>query len=156
RWLTRLEDAYEVSIVTQNVDDLHERAGSTHVLHLHGEIRKSRSTTDPRLTYPIAGWELSQGEHCEKGSQLRPHIVWFGEEVPLLEIAALLVTTADILIVVGTSLAVYPAAGLVDMAIDAEQKYLVDPDAPKVSSDFEILREKASIGVPQLVKRLLA
>ncbi|MFM9050737.1 MAG: SIR2 family NAD-dependent protein deacylase [Bacteroidota bacterium] len=153
--LVELEKKYDVVIVTQNVDDLHERSGSSNVLHLHGEIRKSRSTADARLIYDIAGWQLSEGDLCEKGSQLRPHIVWFGELVPKLEEGARMVESADILIVVGTSLAVYPAAGLVDLANHAEQKYLIDPEAPAVSGDFNVIRSKAGSGVPDLVGRLL-
>ena len=153
--LTELEAHYEVQIITQNIDDLHERAGSSNVLHLHGEINKSRSTVDPKLIYPIEGWELKEGMTCEKGSQLRPHIVWFFEEVPALTLAATYVELADILIVIGTSLVVYPAAGLIDFAIDAEEKYLIDPNSPDVPSDFKVIAEKAGIGVPRLVKELL-
>jgi NAD-dependent deacetylase len=110
--LVKLESEFEVKIVTQNVDDLHERAGSSTILHLHGEINKSRSTLNPHLIYDIAGSQLNPGDKCELGSQLRPHIVWFGEEVPNIETAAEWVANADILLVIGTSLQVYPAAGL--------------------------------------------
>ncbi len=114
--IARLEEFFDVDVVTQNVDDLHEQAGSNRVLHLHGELRKARSTADPDLVYTLTHWELNTGDLCEKGSQLRPHIVWFGEQVPYIGKAASLVAGADILVIIGTSLAVYPAAGLVDFA----------------------------------------
>lgn len=110
--IAELEKYYNVSVITQNIDDLHERAGSTNVLHLHGEIMKVRSSVDDNLIYPIKKWNLELGEKCEKGSQLRPHIVWFGEPVPMMEKAIEIVQTADVFIVVGSSLVVYPAAGL--------------------------------------------
>lgn len=116
RGLVELEARFNVAIVTQNVDNLHERAGSTRVLHLHGELAKSRSTLDPRLVYEIKGWELKLGDTCARGSQLRPHIVWFGEEVPMMEPAIELVSAAGILVVIGTSLQVYPAASLLQFA----------------------------------------
>jgi NAD-dependent deacetylase len=153
--LFRLEACFDVRIITQNIDDLHERAGSSNVLHLHGEILKSRSTADPSLTYPIQGWELKEGDRCEKGSQLRPHIVWFGEEVPMLERAAAVTATADILLVIGTSLSVYPAAGLIHHAPPHARLLLVDPNAPDVGTDFEIIRKKAGTGVPELVDSLM-
>jgi NAD-dependent deacetylase len=127
--IARWQDEFDVTVVTQNIDDLHERAGSSNVLHLHGEIMKSRSTLNPELTYPIDGWQLKIGDQCEEGSQLRPHIVWFGEDVPMLEVAAHIVEEADIFIVVGTSLQVYPAAGLIHYAFRAQQKFIVDPNA---------------------------
>src|ERR1035437_2298844 len=112
--LVLLEEKFDVQIITQNVDDLHERAGSTNVLHLHGELLKSRSTKDARLIYQIKGTELNIGDTCELGSQLRPHIVWFGEMVPAIEEAGRISSKADIFIIIGTSLNVYPAAGLVN------------------------------------------
>jgi NAD-dependent deacetylase len=123
------QEEFDVVVVTQNIDDLHERAGSKQVLHLHGEIRKSRSTINEELIYDIEGWQIAMGDTCELGSQLRPHIVWFGEEVPMLDTAAAIIETADLFIVVGTSLQVYPAAGLIHYAHRAKQKYLVDPQA---------------------------
>lgn len=155
--LVDLEQKYRVDIITQNIDDLHERAGSAHVWHLHGEILKARSTQYPELIYTIKGDTLSLGEYCERGSQLRPHIVWFGEEVPMMEKAILLTAKADILIVTGTSLAVYPAAGLLFYADKAKHKFLVDPAAelPGGIHDFNIIREPAGTGLPQLVKELL-
>jgi NAD-dependent deacetylase len=152
--LARLESKYTVSIITQNIDDLHERAGSTDVLHLHGEILKSRSTADPSLVYDISGDELNEGNVCERGSQLRPHIVWFGEMVPALEKAACIVSTADIFIVVGTSLAVYPAAGLVDYAPEEAEKYIIDPAAMSLSG-FTAFRENAGEGMPRLFNQLM-
>jgi NAD-dependent deacetylase len=119
--LVKLEEKYDVVIITQNVDNLHERAGSTHVIHLHGELFKSRSTADENLVYDIQGWELKLEDVCEKGSQLRPHIVWFGEMVPMIEKAIIEASLADIFIVVGTSLLVYPAAGLIDYVADEHQ-----------------------------------
>lgn len=158
RALVRLEEKYNVRIVTQNVDDLHERAGSSNIMHLHGELKKSRSTIDPDLIYTMDHWELKLGDKCEKGSQLRPHIVWFGEAVDMIGPAAEVVSTADILIIVGTSMVVYPAAGLVNYVSDNVEKYYVDPQAFMVSgiSNLKIIKEKAGIGLPKLVNKLLA
>ena len=125
--LAELQKRHKVQIITQNIDDLHERAGSKSILHLHGEIRKSRSTVDPHLIYPIKGWELKVGDKCEKGSQLRPHIVWFGEMVPEMERAAMIAESADVFLVIGTSLNVYPAAGLIHQIPTEVPKYLIDP-----------------------------
>lgn len=148
---------FTVEVVTQNIDDLHERAGSTRVLHLHGEIRKARSTRDPRLVTPINGPHLSLGDRCALGSQLRPHIVWFGEEVPKLSEAADIVERADVLVVVGTSLQVYPAAGLIHHAPLGATIHVVDPGP--VSAGLKRVtywNEKASLGVPKLADRLIA
>lgn len=142
---------HRVSVITQNVDDLHERAGSTHVIHLHGELMKARSTADPSLVYPVDGWQLKEGDKCEKGSQLRPHIVWFGEEVPLMPMAADLVEKADILIVVGTSLQVYPAAGLAFCAPPHARRILVDPHPPEVEN-FEVVATGASSGLREVAR----
>lgn len=157
RALARLEQAFDVQIVTQNVDDLHERAGSTQVTHLHGELKKVRSTADPDLVYTLEGWELKLGDVCEKGSQLRPHIVWFGEAVPLIEKAASLVTQADILLVVGTSLQVYPAAGLLHYARPDCEKYYIDPQASSVAGvgNLQAIRATAASAVPAWVEGLL-
>ena len=147
---------FTVEVVTQNIDDLHERAGSTRVLHLHGEIRKARSTQDPRLVTPINGPHLNLGHRCALGSQLRPHIVWFGEDVPLLSAAAAIVERADILVVVGTSLLVYPAAGLVHHAPVHCPIHVVDPGT--VGTDLKRMthwNEKASLGVPKLADQLI-
>ncbi|MEX1132730.1 MAG: NAD-dependent deacylase [Flavobacteriales bacterium] len=151
-----LEQYFHVDVVTQNIDDLHERAGSTNVLHLHGEIRKARSTSDPELVTPIVGPRLAWGDKCALGSQLRPHIVWFGEEVPLLPVAAYIVARADVLIVVGTSLQVYPAAGLVDHASSNSSIYVVDPEAMENHLPNGVhIKAPASIGVPIVVDELL-
>jgi NAD-dependent deacetylase len=155
--LVELEKYFEVQIITQNIDDLHERAGSGKVLHLHGEIRKSRSTFDPRLIYTIEGSELNPGDLCEKGSQLRPHIVWFGESVPAMDMAISMTQSADIFIVIGTSLEVYPAASLVVYAPDQAMKILIDPSAelPPGAHDFTLVRNKAGEGVPDVVNKLI-
>lgn len=155
RAIAELEKDFEVHVVTQNIDDLHERAGSTRVLHLHGEIRKARSTADPSLVLPINGPSLKVGDRCPKGSQLRPHIVWFGEEVPLLPVAAAIVEHADVLVVVGSSLQVYPAAGLVHHAPPGCPVHLVDPGEVQLAgARFTHWKEKASLGVPKLAKIL--
>ena len=156
--VAKLEEQYDVTVITQNVDDLHERAGSSNVVHLHGEIIKSQSSLDPSLVYDIEGWELKDGDKCEKGSQLRPHVVWFGEPVPMMEQASLIVEMADIFLVVGTSLNVYPAAGLIDVVDPAIPKYVIDPKEVSVSGidNVTVYKEKASIGVPMLAEKLLS
>ena len=128
--LARLEKVMEVHIVTQNVDDLHERAGSANVLHLHGEIRKARSVARPDVVVPLEGTELNVGDLGPDGAQLRPHIVWFGEAVPMIDAAMDVVTSADVVVVVGTSLQVYPAAGLVGHAPQHAPIHVVDPNTP--------------------------
>lgn len=154
--LAELQKKYNVQIITQNIDDLHEKAGSKNVLHLHGEIMKSRSTLDPSLVYTLKSWEMKIGDKCEKGSQLRPHIVWFGEAVPNMEYAAQITAAADIFVTVGTSLNVYPAAGLVDIAPAGCPKYLVDPG--DFNQDYfgslKHIKEKASSGLSKLAKIL--
>ncbi|HMN04693.1 MAG TPA: NAD-dependent deacylase [Flavobacteriales bacterium] len=156
--IAELERHFDVDVVTQNVDDLHERAGSTRVLHLHGELLKARSTVDPDLVVPINGPSLKLGDLCPLGSQLRPHIVWFGEEVPLLDDAAALVARADVLVVVGSSLQVWPAAGLVNAAPPHAQVHVVDPKLPDspatLGRKVTYWKEKASTGVPMLAHRL--
>ncbi|MBN2236814.1 MAG: NAD-dependent deacylase, partial [Bacteroidales bacterium] len=129
--LVELENYFDVQIVTQNVDDLHERAGSSKVLHLHGDLKKVRSTADENLVYELKHWELKNGDMCEKGSQLRPHIVWFGEAVPNISKAIRIVQKADILLVVGTSLVVYPAAGLMDYTSRDARVFYIDTQAEK-------------------------
>lgn len=154
--LVKLEEKYDVTIITQNIDDLHERAGSRRIIHLHGLITKSQSDRNPNLTYDIPGWELKMGELCELGSQLRPHVVWFGEAVPMIEEAAKQCYVADIVIVIGTSLKVYPAAGLIDLAPAKAKKILVDPRAGEISAkNIEMISENAATAVPELVKHLL-
>lgn len=155
--LVKLEEKFEVKIITQNVDDLHERAGSSNILHLHGELKKVRSTIDEQLVYDLDGWELKKGDCCKKGSQLRPHIVWYGEAVPNIEKASTIVSAADILIVIGTSLVVYPAAGLINYLPSANKKYLIDPNASNYQNtqNLTVIRKKAGVGVPELVEELL-
>lgn len=130
--LAALEHNFDVEIITQNIDDLHERAGSTKVTHLHGIITKSQSDLKSNYTYPIQGTEIKMGELCEFGSQLRPHVVWFGEAVPMIEVAAEICRQADIFVLIGTSLAVYPAAGLMDFVPSITPKYIIDPKTPDV------------------------
>jgi NAD-dependent deacetylase len=155
--LVELEKKFDVQIITQNIDDLHERAGSKNVLHLHGEIRKSRSSFNPELVYDIKGWEIKVGEKCEKGSQLRPHIVWFGEMVPEMNNAESIVSNADIFIIIGTSLNVYPAAGLIHSTGKNCSIYLVDPNEVNYPgiSNLVFIKETAGNGVPALVEKLL-
>jgi len=156
--LFALEEKYDVQIITQNVDDLHERSGSSKILHLHGELTKVRSTLDENLVYSIGYKEINTGDNCEKGAQLRPHIVWFGEAVPLIEVAAEMVMEADILMVIGTSLLVYPAAGLLHYASPQCKKYLIDPGSLPVAGvpNLTVIKKTAGEGVPELVNKLLA
>lgn len=148
--LVDLEQFFDVQIITQNVDDLHERAGSKKVLHLHGELIKSQSTVDPSLVYPIKGWELKLGEKCEKGSQLRPFIVWFGEAVPMLDKAIELTEKADIFVVIGTSLQVYPAASLLQYVRPTCPIYIIDPNDVYSWRKTVHIKEKASVGIEKL------
>jgi NAD-dependent deacetylase len=152
--LVGLEKIFDVHIITQNIDDLHERAGSSKVLHLHGELKKARSAIDENLIYDIDGWELKFGDRCEKGSQLRPHIVWFGEAVPAIEEAMHIVQKADILVVIGTSLNVYPAAGLIHYARKDIPIFLIDPKPVDVFTDVTVIAEKAGKGVSILKDKL--
>lgn len=155
--LVKLEEKYDVTVITQNVDDLHERAGSSNILHLHGELVKVRSTLDSSLVYDWGYKEISTDDKCEKGSQLRPHIVWFGESVPKYPEAANIASEADILLVIGTSLVVYPAAGLVELVRLKTHVYIIDPNMPEKRSSTYLTRiaEPATIGVPKLVDELL-
>ena len=155
--LAELQDHFNVQIITQNIDDLHERAGSKNVLHLHGEIKKSQSTVDANLIYDIDGWELKMGEKCELGSQLRPFIVWFGEAVPKIEEAAKITSQTDIFIVVGTSLVVYPAAGLLNFVGDDVPVFIVDPGKPTYINNEQItfIQERATTGVKKLIESFL-
>jgi NAD-dependent deacetylase len=157
RALVRLEQKYDVQIITQNVDDLHERAGSKYVLHLHGEIKKARSTVDPSLVYTLDDWQLNPGDKCEKGSQLRPHIVWFGEAVPMIEPAKKIASNADVFLIIGTSMLVYPAASLVIYVRPDKPKYYIDPKAFEVGgiSNLIVMKKKAGEGIPELVEKLL-
>lgn len=153
--IAKWEKNYDVQIITQNIDDLHERAGSTKVLHLHGELLKARSLVDSNLTYE---WkkEIKLGDKCEKGSQLRPHVVWFGESVPLMDKADALVNEADIFITIGTSLNVYPAAGLVGCISPNTKCFLVDPKLPKYSfsKDWTLIQTTAADGLKIIEKEL--
>lgn len=156
--LVELAKKHEVQIVTQNVDNLHERAGSQNVLHLHGIITKARSTKNESLLYDINGWELKMGDLCELGSQLRPHIVWFGEAVPMIEPAVELVQQADLLAIIGTSLQVYPAAGLVTAVKSGTPIVVIDPSMPEVTGSkksITYIQESATIGVPKWVNQLI-
>ena len=156
--LAELQEFFNVTVVTQNVDDLHERAGSSDIIHLHGSLFESRSTSDQRLTYRIDGWQLNIGDKCEKGSQLRPNIVWFGEMVPLMEKAAQIAATADIFLVVGTSLSVYPAAGLINYVPYEALKYVVDPKLPEIALNIpylKLIENKASSGMELVKKELM-
>jgi NAD-dependent deacetylase len=153
--LAGLEEKFDVRIVTQNIDNLHERAGSTHVLHLHGELTKARSSSDPSLVYEIGNKAIKIGEKCEKGSQLRPFIVWFGEEVPKLEEAVQLVESADILCIIGTSLNVYPAAGLLHYAPTCCPIYLIDPNPPSgLLKKIHVIAKGAGEGVAKFIKEM--
>ena len=155
--LAELEQWYDVTIITQNVDNLHEKAGSSKVIHLHGELFKSRSTLDESLIYQMSGWELNLGDYCEKGSQLRPNIVWFGEEVPLMDDAIRLSKKAEIFIVVGTSLVVYPAAGLLNIIGPEVPKYIIDPKMPSISSmpNLFLVEKIGSAGLTEVKELLL-
>jgi NAD-dependent deacetylase len=151
--LVRLEKYFNVSIITQNIDDLHERAGSKNVIHLHGEIKKVRSVRDPNYIISLQGWELTEDDKDKYQEPLRPHIVWFGEAVPMIEPAINLCQKADILIIVGTSLVVYPAAGLLNYASKDCVKYLVDPNDVKADlRDITFIKENASVGVRKVVE----
>ena len=154
--LSLLEKHFDVQIITQNIDDLHERAGSTKVLHLHGELTKVRSTKDSSLIYSIGYKDINPGDNCEKGSQLRPHIVWFGENVPNLEEAINLTGEADIFVVIGSSLNVYPAAGLINYAPMKASLWLIDPKdvSIPINRKVEVIKEKASKGVAILTGQL--
>ncbi len=155
--IAELEKYFDVHVVTQNVDNLHERAGSTQVLHLHGELFKARSTKTPSLVYDIEGWELKLGDLCEEGSQLRPNIVWFGEEVPMMAPAIETAEQADIFIVIGTSLVVYPAAGLFRYTRPNTPIYIIDVNRPDITfkDNMTFIHEKATVGMQQLKELLV-
>ena len=159
RAIAELEHDFEVEVVTQNVDNFHERAGSTRVTHLHGELMKLRSERNPDLVVPIEGWEQPLDAKAPDGALLRPHIVFFGESVPMFERAVELVRAADVLIVAGTSLAVYPAASLVRYVRPEIPVYLVDPGNPDtawIRNPLTHIRERSAVGMPRLVERLRA
>ena len=154
--LVDLEKKFNVEVITQNIDDLHERAGSKKILHLHGEILKSRSTIDNQQ-YLIKGSNLNFGDLCNNKSQLRPDVVWFGEAVPKMEEAFKICENADILIIIGTSLTVYPAANIIDFVSEKCEKYLIDPKNILTDNikNLTFIKEKASIGIPILANNLL-
>ncbi len=155
--LAELQSYFDVTVVTQNVDNLHEQAGSKNVIHLHGSLFESRSSDDPTLIYPIDGWELKWGDVCEKGSQLRPNIVWFGELVPMIEVAAKVCTKADVFLVVGTSMMVYPAASLIDYVPHETPKYVIDPKLPQLGfiPYLTSIEEKGSVGLEKIKQELV-
>jgi NAD-dependent deacetylase len=147
---------FDVQVITQNIDDLHERAGSENVLHLHGEIMKGRSTVQSHLVYPLKHWEIKIGDTCELGSQLRPHIVWFGEDVPEMTKATELAGDADIFITIGTSLNVYPAANLIHVVKNEIPKFLVDPSVLNLDSvnNLTVIKATAVEGMKLLSKKI--
>ena len=154
--LAELEKDFDVTVVTQNVDNLHERAGSTKIIHLHGELTKARSSIDPNQIIDIGYRPIEWGEKAPDGSQLRPHIVWFGEAVPMIAAAADVVSEADILLIIGTSLNVYPAAGLVGYANSKALIYLIDPNEVAYSGrNITVIREKATVGMEKLKEILI-
>ena len=155
RQLVRLEEKYDVRIITQNIDNLHEQAGSTNVLHLHGLLTQARSDRDDNLIVDIGDRDIHIVDKAPDGAQLRPHIVWFGEAVPNIEPAAELCEKADYFIVVGTSMNVYPAAGLIHYVPRSTPCYLVDPKAVPISRPITIFQEKAGTGVKKVVDELL-
>lgn len=157
--LVKLEEKYNVTVITQNIDDLHERAGSSNIYHLHGEITKMRSSVDESLIYPY-NKDILIGDLCEKGSQLRPHIVWFGEAVPMIPVVEPILYNADIVVIIGTSMQVYPAAGLVELASDEAEIYYIDPNPAIIYSmrnrkNFHVIADSATNGVDKLLKILL-
>ena len=151
--LNKLQDNFNLQIITQNIDDLHERSGTKNVLHIHGQLRQSKSTLD-EMVYQIEGSELILGDICPNGAQLRPNVVWFGESVPMMENAIEIVKKADLFVIIGTSLNVYPAASLIHYATSSCEKYIIDPNAELVE-DIKVIRELASVSVPKLVDQIL-
>ncbi len=158
RALARLEYFFETTIITQNVDSLHEKAGSRRVCHLHGQLSQVKSEKNPKLVYEYGNKPIFMGDTAEDGAQLRPNVVWFGEEVPMIELALSICVNADIFVVIGTSLQVYPAAGLIDFVPPTADKFLIDPNASELQlmgANFKIIKQTASTGVPELEKLLL-
>ncbi len=154
--IAALEDFFDVTVVTQNIDNLHEQAGSTKIIHLHGSLFESRSTANPNLLYDIDGWEINLGDKCEMGSQLRPNIVWFGEAVPMMEPAIAETHNAEVFLVVGTSLVVYPAAGLIDFVDSNVPKFVVDPNMPSIAPrpNLHLVEEVGSKGMEEIFEQL--
>lgn len=155
--IAALEADYDVTVITQNVDGLHEKAGSSRVVHLHGELAKAQSSSDPNLIYPLDHWEVKLGDTCDLGSQLRPFIVFFGEPVPMMDVAIQITRSADIFIVVGTSLVVYPAAGLLDLVDDSIPTFVVDPSLPAVRRrpNMALIQEAAGRGMQRVCEQLM-
>lgn len=152
--LSNLEDTYKVTIITQNVDDLHERAGSSNVIHLHGELTKVRSTKNPRDIQPWTG-DLYLGNSCNEGHQLRPHIVWFGEDVPMIETAIDICETAELLLIIGTSMQVYPAAGLMHYVPEGTATFFIDPNpAMESKGHLKVIPETATSGMKKVIELL--
>ena len=151
--LNKLQEKFNLTIITQNVDDLHERSGSKNIIHLHGNLTEAKSIINNKI-YEIEGAELNIGDNCDNGGQLRPNVVWFGEGVPNMELAIEIVKTADIFIIIGTSLKVYPAASLIDYAKNSERIILIDPNPSKYDG-IEVISKKATIAVPILVEQLI-
>ena len=151
--LNKLKEKYNLTIITQNIDDLHERSGSTDIIHLHGELKEARSIIDNKI-YSIKGSELNIGDYCEQGGQLRPNVVWFAEAVPNMDLAIDKVIQASVFIIIGTSLNVFPAASLIDYATKAKRIIIIDPNSSNYKG-VEIINEKATKAVPQLVNELL-
>ncbi len=156
--LKKLEENFDVVIITQNIDNLHEKAGSAKVMHLHGEILKAQSEKYPELVYELGEKDIKMGDVCEKGYQLRPNVVWFGEAVPMIESAMQEAATADIFMVIGTSMAVYPAANLIYYVPAHAKKFIIDPNIPAGLNEKNLIKipEKAAVGVPDLVDKLLS
>jgi len=152
--LNKLEKRFNLDIITQNVDNLHESSGSSRVLHLHGNLMEARSTIDDSV-YILTKSDLNIGDKCDKGGQLRPNVVWFGENVPNMSIAIKKVMYADIFLIIGTSLNVYPAASLIDYALNSKRIIIIDPNA-EFRKGVEVIRQKASVGVPQVVENILS
>lgn len=155
--LAALENHFETDIITQNIDDLHERAGSTNILHLHGELTRARSSENPSLIYDIGYKDINPGDYCDLGSQLRPHVVWFGEEVPNMQEAVKITKKAEIFVVIGTSLNVYPAAGLINYVPPRVPIYVIDPAIVQVPAtrNVQVIRKKAGEGVRILTEYLI-
>lgn len=156
--LVTLEEKYDVTIVTQNVDNLHERAGSSKIMHLHGELTKMRGANYPNKIYDCSG-DIFLGDMCKNGSQLRPHIVWFGEDVPMIETAVTECVQADVLLIIGTSMQVYPAASLINFVPKNIPIYFIDPKPAVDQQSYQnlsVIAEKASVGVAQVVEELMS
>ena len=153
--INKLKEKYNLNVITQNIDDLHERSGTRNVLHLHGKLTESKSTFNNEI-YEINGSELNIGDTCQNGKQLRPNVVWFGEDVPNMEIAIEMVKNADIFIVIGTSLKVYPAASLLNFTKNGARTIVIDPKLSNTDKYIELISEKATIGVPRIVDILMS